>query len=98
MKKVHNVYKSQKLIKVSLEYDEINNTIHSIRIAGDFFLYPEDDLDKLEKDLIDTKLEKDSIKQRIEKSLIDSATFGFDSESMTEAILGCVSQQNEFQV
>ncbi len=98
MKKVHNVYKSRKLIKVALEYDEFSNTIYSIKITGDFFLYPEESLDKLEANLINTKLEKNSIKQVIQKSLDGTETFGFDSETMTEAILGCLMQRNEFQV
>ncbi len=90
MKKGHNVLKSQKLIRVSLEYDELNNTIHSITISGDFFLYPEEHIDKLETSLIGTKLEKNSIKQKIQQCLQNSEIFGFDSESMTEAICGCL--------
>lgn len=90
MKKGYNVLKSQKLIKVSLEYDELNNTIHSITISGDFFLYPEEYIDKLETSLIGTKLEKNSIKQKIQQCLQNSEIFGFDSESMTEAIFGCL--------
>ncbi len=90
MKKGYNVLKSQKLIKVSLEYDELNNTIHSITISGDFFLYPEEYIDKLETSLIGTKLEKNSIKQKIQQCLQNSEIFGFDSESMTEAICGCL--------
>ncbi len=90
MKKAHNVFKSQKLIKITLQYDEISNTIHSIKITGDFFLYPEDGLDKLESDLIDTKLEKNSLIQKIQKSLDDSHVFGFDARSLTKAILGCL--------
>ena len=89
MKKAHNIYKSKKLIKISLEYDEFNNIIHSIKITGDFFLYPEESLDRLEVSLIGTKLEKDSIKLNIENCLSDSEIFGFDSDSITEAILGC---------
>jgi lipoate---protein ligase len=106
MKKVHNTYKSKKLIKVSLEYDEQNKTIHSIRITGDFFLYPEESLDKVEVGLLGIKLEKESIKKTIQKCLNHSEAFGFDSESMTDAILGCLKTEqekekgnnNEFQV
>jgi hypothetical protein len=91
MKKMYNILKSQKLLKISLEYDELTNTISSIAITGDFFLYPESTLDDLETNLIGTKLEKDSVKQKIKESLENSETFGFDSESLTEAILGCLS-------
>lgn len=88
---MYNILKSQKLLKISLEYDELTNTISSITITGDFFLYPESTLDDLETNLIGTKLEKDSVKQKIKESLENSETFGFDSESLTEAILGCLS-------
>ncbi len=72
-----------------LEYDETENTINWITIAGDFFLYPEDALETLEADLVCTKLEREILKQQIDNSLKSSEAFGFDSISLTEAILGC---------
>ena len=95
MKKVHNIYKSKKLVKISLEYDEDSKIINSITITGDFFLYPEETLDELEVNLIGTKLGKDEIKQKIEKCLNGSEVFGFDSESLTDAILGCLKKEQE---
>jgi lipoate-protein ligase A len=95
MKKTHNIYKSKKLIKISLEYDEDSKMINSITITGDFFLYPEETLDELEVNLIGTKLGKDEIKQKIEKCLNGSEAFGFDSESLTDAILGCLKEEQE---
>jgi lipoate---protein ligase len=95
MKKAHNIYKSKKLIKISLEYDEDSKIINSITITGDFFLYPEETLDELEVNLIGTKLGKDEIKQKIEKCLNSSEAFGFDSESLTDAILGCLKEEQE---
>lgn len=89
MKRAHNVYKSQKLIRVMLEYDETENTINWITIAGDFFLYPEEALDTLEAGLIGTKLDRESLKQEIDNCLKNSEVYGFDSTSLTEAILGC---------
>lgn len=95
MKKAHNIYKSKKLIKILLEYDEDSKIINSIRITGDFFLYPEETLNELEVNLIGTKLGKDEIKQKIEKCLNGSEAFGFDSESLTDAILGCLKEEQE---
>jgi lipoate---protein ligase len=92
MKRAHNVYKSQKLIRVMLEYDETENTINSITIAGDFFFYPEEALETLEADLVGTKLERDALKQEIDKCLKNSEAYGFDSTSLTEAILGCKTE------
>lgn len=89
MKRAHNVYKSQKLIRIMLEYDETENTINWITIAGDFFLYPEEALETLEGGLIGTKLEKETLKQEIDNCLKNSEVYGFDSTSLTEAILGC---------
>ena len=41
--------KEGKVVKVEIEYDEV---IKNIRITGDFFLHPEDVLEKIEKCLI----------------------------------------------
>lgn len=89
MKRAHNVYKSQKLIRIVLEYDEIGNTINWITIAGDFFLYPEEALETLEAGLIGIRLDRETIKQEIDNCLKNSEVYGFDSTSLTEAILGC---------
>jgi hypothetical protein len=89
MKRAHNVYKSQKLIRIMLEYDERENTINWISVAGDFFLYPEESLETLEAGLIGSKLERETLKQQIENCLKNSEVYGFDSTSLTEAILGC---------
>jgi hypothetical protein len=91
MKRAHNVYKSQKLIRIMLEYDETKNTINWITIAGDFFLYPEEALETLEVGLIGTKLDRETLKQKIDNCLKNIEVYGFDSTSLTEAILGCKS-------
>ncbi len=84
------VYKSKKLIQVQLSFDDEKNEIHSVRITGDFFLYPEDSLELLETNLVGVKLDRNILKKKIEESLADSQTFGFDSESLAEAILRCL--------
>jgi lipoate-protein ligase A len=89
MKRAHNMYKSQKLIRIMLEYDEIEDTINRITISGDFFLYPEEALELLEADLVGKKLERDTLKQEIENCLRHSEVYGFNSTSLAEAILGC---------
>jgi lipoate-protein ligase A len=89
MKRAYNIYKSKKLVRIMLEYDEIENTISSITISGDFFLYPEEALERLEKDLVGKKLERETLKQKIDNCLVDIEVYGFNSTSLTEAILGC---------
>jgi lipoate---protein ligase len=89
MRRVSNAYKSQKLIRIMLEYDETENTINWITIAGDFFLYPEEALEILEAALIGTRLDRETLRQEIENCLKNYEVYGFDSTSLTEAILGC---------
>jgi predicted nucleic-acid-binding protein len=89
MKRAHNIYKSQKLIRIMLEYDEIEDTISTITISGDFFLYPEVTLEILEAHLVGKKLEREALRQVIEECLRHSEVYGFNSSSLTEAILGC---------
>jgi lipoate---protein ligase len=89
MRRASNAYKSQKLIRIMLEYDETENTINWITIAGDFFLYPEEALEILEAALIGTRLDRETLRQKIENCLKNYEVYGFDSTSLTEAILGC---------
>ena len=91
-----NIYKTKKLIKVFLKYEddkEGNKIISSVRITGDFFLYPEESLENLEVQLKGTRLGKDNLKKNIDKCLNNSEAFGFDSESLSDAILGCLHNQ-----
>ena len=89
MRKAHNIYKSEKLIRIMLEYDELENTISSITISGDFFLYPEEALEILEANLVGKRLEKETLRQEIDNFLKDIEVYGFNSTSLTEAIVGC---------
>jgi len=95
MIKADNVYKSKKLIKVSLIYCKENKLIHSITITGDFFLYPEESLDHLESSLIGTKIDKYTLGETIKKALEEVDVFGFDPYSLTDAILGCLKSEKD---
>ncbi len=44
--------KEGKLVKVEVEYD---NVITKIKITGDFFLHPEDALERIEKSMLGTR-------------------------------------------
>jgi lipoate---protein ligase len=46
-------------------------------------------LETLEAGLIGTRLDRETIKQEIDNCLKNSEVYGFDSTSLTEAILGC---------
>jgi lipoate-protein ligase A len=96
LKTAQNTYKTQKLIKILLKYNDQEDSkkiINSIKITGDFFLYPEESLEDLEAQLKGTLLDRYKLKEKIDKCLENSEAFGFDTESMVAAILGCVDGQ-----
>ncbi|MBU0757061.1 MAG: hypothetical protein KKF44_03270 [Nanoarchaeota archaeon] len=80
----------QKLIKLRLEYED--NLIKNIQIKGDFFMYPEEGIEDLEKELIgkeiDTKELIAFIDEFFEKN--DVTPYGISSEGIAEAIVGCL--------
>ena len=93
MKNLANIFKAKKLIKISMSYDDKKNVIDSIKITGDFFIHPEETIETLESNLVDTKLERNEVSKKVEVSLKDSEAFGFDINSMTDAILGCLKNE-----
>ena len=75
------------------DQEDSKKIINSIKITGDFFLYPEESLEDLEAQLKGTLLDRYKLKEKIDKCLENSEAFGFDTESMVAAILGCVDGQ-----
>jgi lipoate---protein ligase len=96
LKTARNIHKAQKLIKILLEYndneEDSKKIINSIKITGDFFLYPEESLEYLEAQLKGTILDRYKLKEKIDSCLAKSEAFGFDTESMVDAIVGCVGK------
>jgi lipoate-protein ligase A len=79
--------KEGKVVKVEVEYDEV---IRKIKITGDFFLHPEEILEKIEKSTLglnkDTSMEAIASKiQRIVKAH-DAQMIGISPESMAAVI------------
>lgn len=91
MKTGKSIFKAGKLIKIELTYDD---KILDIRIRGDFFLYPEDSLEKLQKHLVGVALDKRAIAGRIDAVLLQEniTPFGFTSGQLAEAIVGASNQ------
>lgn len=82
-----------KLLKISLEYDEKKNTITDVRVMGDFFAYPEEAVEVLEKKLIHTVLERKPLVNII-RTIIKEHNIefiGLDAEGLTQGILMCRS-------
>ncbi len=91
--KAKSISKLDKLVKIELAYHQKSMEIKSIKITGDFFLHPEETIEKLEASLVGVKLEKESIKNKIEFILKNSEFYGFDVDSLSNAIVDCVKER-----
>ena len=88
-----SIYKvpNGKLLKISLDYDEKNNSINEINIMGDFFAYPEESIESMENELKNTILEKESLIKKIDSIIkeYNIEFIGLHAEGLTEGILMC---------
>ena len=84
-----SVYKvpDGKLLKISLEFQ--GEKIISVKITGDFFLYPEGGIEAIEKSLsgkkLDRKLIAGEVSRAVQKNSIE--LFGINAEGIAEGIL-----------
>jgi lipoate-protein ligase A len=80
-----------KLLKLSIEFDEKNNVIRDIRITGDFFAYPEEAIELMEKKLRNTVMEKEQLQKNISSIIAQYHIqfIGVNAEGLTQGILMC---------
>ncbi|MFH1013240.1 MAG: lipoate protein ligase C-terminal domain-containing protein [Thermoplasmatota archaeon] len=78
-----------KLLRIFLQVDRRNNSIKDISITGDFFAYPEEAIEELEKVLQKKPLERqvliDTISSFVESHHVEF--IGVDALSLSEAIM-----------
>ncbi len=90
----HSIHKipQGKLLKIHLEYNEKDLTITSIKIMGDFFAYPEEAVEVLEKKLTHADLKKSQLIQAINTIIVDNNIqfIGVDAEGLAQGILMCL--------
>lgn len=88
-----SVYKvpNGKLIKVFLDF---NGRINSIKILGDFFVYPETWIEELEKELAGTELNRETVGKKIIAFADNNKAdlFGITPEALCEAIMRCKNE------
>jgi lipoate-protein ligase A len=76
-----------KLVKVEVEYD---NAITKLKITGDFFLHPEDILEKIEKSMLGVKKDAgmETIASKIQRivSAHDAQMVGLSPQSLALVI------------
>lgn len=87
-----SIFKAGKLLKIMLDYSEQTKAINSIRIEGDFFIYPEHGREKIEEQLRGAKLDKAALIALIDFAIRENSleVHGFNSKQLSEAIINAV--------
>ena len=82
MKKVVYKVPDGKLLK--LFFEDNGGIITSLKITGDFFMYPEENIEILERALIGEKLDAATLRAKIEDFLTHNKTkfYGIDADSL----------------
>jgi len=87
-----SVYKipEGKLLKISLKH--IDNRITEIQIMGDFFAYPEEAIEILEKKLKHSFLNRESLLKKINSVIKENNIefIGLNAQGLTEGIMMCL--------
>jgi len=89
---MEGTYKAAKgLIRIKIKTEL--GCLSEVKISGDFFMYPEDELWKLENTLKGTDISRDKILAKIQKFYRDKKILspGVTPEDFTEAIIKAVS-------
>lgn len=78
---------------VEVELSIINNKLSSIKLTGDFFIYPEKALDAIEKSLIGTEIKKRAIEQALKQVFTEEKikSPGITIHDFTEVILQAIN-------
>lgn len=81
-----------KLLRAKIKIKE--NKIESLQVTGDFFLLPETDLEKLEKQLIGMRTDQDLIEEKIITFFSEMKTIiaGASSKDFVHVIISALKQ------
>lgn len=82
--------KGGKLLRCTLNVD--NNVISSIKITGDFFMYPEEKIEDLEQMLAGVKMDEESLREKMNAFFSsDVQVVGADAEDFVKLIMSASS-------
>lgn len=85
-----------KLVRIKIDFDK---TINSCQITGDFFCYPEDMIEEVEKSILGAPAASDILflKNRIEKKIRENKTelVGVTSDDIARLITKALEQKPE---
>jgi lipoate---protein ligase len=71
-----------KLLKASVSFE--GDVILSVKLSGDFFIHPEDAIERLEEALVGVKVVE--VRRFVERELADARLYGIDRGSIVKAI------------
>lgn len=76
-----------KLLRLKIDFDKKNNKINSIRIAGDFFVYPEEAISSIE-DFFKEKIISIDLQNKFNEFINENniQIIGFSSSDLMKAI------------
>ena len=85
---------SGKLVRIKVDFD---TTIKKLQITGDFFLHPEDSIEKIEKSIKDTSITTDQqqFKEKIDAVLnkLNAQLIGVTSDDLARLIKQAVTSK-----
>lgn len=92
MKKALYKVPNGKLLKIFLE--DSDSRIVSLKITGDFFVHPEENIEILEKELVGAEIEVTTLTDKINNFLkrSQSLLFGLDVNSLVLTIMNAYAQ------
>ena len=75
-----------------MHWNNETNNIISVKITGDFFIYPEESIELIEEELKNVKLDKINILKKIQSVINQNniEMIGIDEEGLTNGILMCL--------
>jgi lipoate-protein ligase A len=89
-----SVYKipNGKLLKVSIKFNPKTNIINQIIITGDFFVYPEEAIEIIENELVNTQLNKEKLHEKINSTITENNIefIGLNAKGLTDGIMMCL--------
>ena len=90
----NSVYKipEGKLLKVGLSYNEENMTVESVKLFGDFFVHPEEEIESIENVLRGIELDEVKIAVQVQDYVSNNQIemLGITAEGIARGIMMCL--------
>jgi hypothetical protein len=83
-----NILKAGKLIRADIDTDkDSDGRIKYLKLSGDFFMHPEDTLEKIENALIECPMNEEDIIKKVKTATKSSQMIGITTDDIAKVIL-----------